>query len=264
MSDNCGCVHDCTAYLKHRLTATSVEDKILENKHSLCAGLWHARNSWEFDTPISCLMDECCSRTRSQCAQTMLVCVWNESRKLVFMIRYSNCKPLKGHVVHTEERLVNDDELLTYLNPGCTIGVYSKYQPCHHSSGNSSYYDKRSCTKEMLLFARDILAPRGIKMYYYVSNIFRAIWDKEDPYYNSKIVYARTGISLLRKCPEIQLRAYEPQDWAFLWSMCMDEELPSNWQERMKLDKCIGEVLTLDIYPKAVKPTDTQKNKTEK
>ena len=247
MDQDCGCDEKSKIFNPH----TSRHPKeVLPTTHQLCASLFHSRPVWEWDSPEICLHVPPCPKVTVKVAQTLIGVVYDADGQVVYLKRFSNCRPKQGHVMHTEQVLLKDKSFLSALKDGCLVEIYSKYQPCHHSSGNCNFKDPRSCTSLLHEFMRSVLQPRNIHMHYYVCNLFRATWNMDDEYYGKTIRSARKGIYILtRATPNFELRGMDAHHWQLLGVMCA-EALPFGWYHAREAYDAQIRLLLADLqYP---------------
>jgi hypothetical protein len=203
-------------------------ESILGNLEQFCQSFWHMRETPEapIQTP-SCLGSSKCSPKPVVCVAILLDSNGNQ----LSIHRYTSC----ADRMHAEEFLFDDFNLLDQLQVlnGGVLQVYLTLNPCHLSSNQS----KKSCTQGFISLFDQVLKPNGTKLELYFGYPYRAHWDiegmaeKERERYETPILNARTGISLLEQfrasCSDL-VSIGPIQDWDRLILLC-DSSVQQEW-----------------------------------
>ncbi len=154
-----------------------------------------------------------------------------DHRKLILVVLI-NGSAFIYHRIGTDhaELVMSQDaklqEFIVQTEKPAIMTMYIKFQPCHHSGGNSQFhldgcyeYDDRSCTEAILQFNRAYLQPNNIALKIAIAGIYKADWEfSKRPDDIITVENSRRGLMKLIKSG-IDIRSMKPMDWDILGSM---------------------------------------------
>ncbi len=221
--------------------------KILGSAEQFCEAFFHVMKSPEYGIPhhmsiFGTQEDKC----RMQCV-SLVAHLQSSDSFTHFLARYTNCRRK-----HTEQLMAEDASLLSLLSKldtsrSYTFEIHLKFQPCHKSGGNATYYpegylfqgltDQRSCTTILIDFYNQWLKPRGIGLTVYIASIYKANWEfATRPDDLQTVANALEGVKLLIRSG-IELKAFSLPQWQFLSGLAHDVPLAHlGLEERVKTD----------------------------
>jgi hypothetical protein len=214
---------------------------LLGTPDQFCEAFYHIFKNPELKSDTHVCIPGKETKCRAQCP-AMVARLQDSKGKDICLIRYTNC-----YLEHSELFFSKDPLLLKHIEQHdiAKITLMMKYQPCHHSGGNSTRYpegylfdgqcDARSCTLILIQFYIDHLKPRKIELIVKPCGIYKAHWEfaeREDD--KVTVANAREGIHLLMKAG-IKICCVHPSDWEFLSRFITTQ--PNLYKEqRLQLD----------------------------
>jgi hypothetical protein len=167
--------------------------------------------------------------------------------------------------LHVEDLMRSDTELFRAICSSDSqtqqgfkrmLTLYVTYNPCNYSSGgrNQACKHSKSCTKVLLDWNKQFLAPRDIYFRIKCANIYRAHWENKAMFasltdaqiFEQRTDLAREGIVSLMQQQNIVVEAMTKTDWMFLLLQTKEDIVipPAKWLARFHADGNIQQFLT--------------------
>lgn len=223
------------------------------NVETFCNAFLHIENTPEANLEEFCLCDKVCSRKTVTC----VACVYMHETLLYQKTFTNETNERLNTVIHAEESMTEDSELLQFMNKASLLKLYITYNPCHFSGGHKGWCNRKSCTLRLIRLSERFPC---VDMEIVVAYTYRAHWrisgcrclprSTAPEKYAPNILKAQEGIFLLQK-KGIFVRSFQPLDYDFLVCL-MDENVKSVWksrrdeilQKRAEIDAFVTQVLT--------------------